>query len=100
MLSRSATHSMRAVRSRVMLERDALWLSFLYSLTFGGFVGFSSFLTTFFHDQYQLSRVAAGDFTTIVVVSGSLLRPVGGWLSDRFGGYRLLVALLGGWACA
>jgi NNP family nitrate/nitrite transporter-like MFS transporter len=81
---------------RVMLERDALWLSFLYSLTFGGFVGFSSFLTTFFHDQYQLSRVAAGDFTTIVVVSGSLLRPVGGWLSDRFGGYRLLVALLGG----
>ena len=30
--------------------------SFLYSLTFGGFVGFASFLTTFFHEQYQ--RVA------------------------------------------
>ena len=37
-------------------------------------------------------------FTTVVVVSGSLLRPIGGWLSDRFGGYRLLVTLLTGFA--
>jgi NNP family nitrate/nitrite transporter-like MFS transporter len=80
---------------RVLRESDTLWLSFLYSLTFGGFVGFASFLTTFFYDQYHVSRVAAGDFTTIVVVSGSLLRPIGGWLADRIGGYRLLVMLLG-----
>jgi NNP family nitrate/nitrite transporter-like MFS transporter len=84
--------------SAVLRERDTLWLSFLYSLTFGGFVGFASFLTTFFHEQYQLSRVSAGDFTTLVVVSGSLLRPVGGWLADRVGGYRLLVLLLAGFA--
>src|SRR5688500_11800259 len=80
----------------VLREHDTLWLSFLYSLTFGGFVGFASFLTVFFHEQYQMSRVSAGDFTTLVVVSGSLLRPVGGWLADRVGGYRLLVMLLGG----
>ena len=85
-----------ATTARVLRERDTFWLAFLYSLTFGGFVGLASFLTTFFHEQYQLSRVAAGDFTTIVVVAGSLLRPVGGWLADRFGGYRLLVALLAG----
>jgi NNP family nitrate/nitrite transporter-like MFS transporter len=78
----------------VLRESDTLWLAFLYSLTFGGFVGFSSFLTTFFHDQYQLSRVSAGDFTTLVVVAGSFLRPVGGWLADRLGGYKLLVLLL------
>lgn len=82
----------------VLRERDTLWLSFLYSLTFGGFVGFASFLTTFFNEQYALSRVTAGDFTTLVVVSGSLLRPIGGWLADRLGGYRLLVVLLGGCA--
>jgi NNP family nitrate/nitrite transporter-like MFS transporter len=82
----------------VLRDHDTLWLSFLYSLTFGGFVGFASFLTTFFHDQYQLSRVSAGDFTTLVVVSGSLLRPIGGWLADRVGGYRLLVLLLAGFA--
>jgi MFS transporter, NNP family, nitrate/nitrite transporter len=78
----------------VLREPDTLWFSFLYSLTFGGFVGFTSFLTTFFHEQYHLSRVSAGDFTTVVVVSGSLLRPIGGWLSDRLGGYRLLLLLL------
>jgi MFS transporter, NNP family, nitrate/nitrite transporter len=80
---------------RLLRELDALALSFLYSLTFGGFVGFASFLTTFFHEQYSMSTVRAGDFTTAVVVAGSLLRPVGGWLSDRLGGYRLLVILLG-----
>ncbi|HTM04049.1 MAG TPA: MFS transporter [Vicinamibacterales bacterium] len=79
-------------------ERDTLWLAFLYSLTFGGFSGFASFLTTFFHEQYGLSRVSAGDFTTVVVIAGSLLRPLGGWLSDRLGGYRLLVLLLAGFA--
>jgi MFS transporter, NNP family, nitrate/nitrite transporter len=82
----------------ILRESDTLWLAFLYSLTFGGFSGFASFLTTFFHEQYHLTRVSAGDFTTIVVVAGSLLRPVGGWLSDRLGGYRLLVFLLAGFA--
>jgi MFS transporter, NNP family, nitrate/nitrite transporter len=78
----------------VLRERDTVWFSCLYGLTFGGFVGFTSFLTTFFNDQYHVSKVSAGDFTTIVIVAGSLLRPVGGWLSDRIGGYRLLLLLL------
>jgi NNP family nitrate/nitrite transporter-like MFS transporter len=79
----------------ILREPDTLWFSLLYSLTFGGFVGFTSFLTTFFHEQYHVSRVSAGDFTTAVVVSGSVMRPLGGWLSDRIGGYRLLLLLLG-----
>lgn len=95
--SRGAAPALRDYRE-VLREPDAAWLSLLYSLTFGGFVGFASFLTTFFHEQYQLSRVTAGDFTTVVIVAGSLLRPAGGWLSDRIGGYRLLVLLLGGFA--
>jgi len=78
----------------ILREPDTLWFSLLYSLTFGGFVGFTSFLTTFFHEQYHVSRVSAGDFTTVVVVSGSLMRPLGGWLSDRIGGYRVLLLLL------
>jgi len=81
--------------AEILREPDTLWFALLYSLTFGGFVGFTSFLTTFFHEQYHVSRVAAGDFTTVVVVSGSLMRPLGGWLSDRIGGYRLLLLLLG-----
>jgi NNP family nitrate/nitrite transporter-like MFS transporter len=83
----------------VLKEPDALWFCCLYGLTFGGFVGFTSFLTTFFNDAYRVPKVSAGDFTTIVIVAGSLLRPVGGWLSDRIGGYRLLLVLLLGVSC-
>ena len=83
----------------VLREPDTLWFSCLYGMTFGGFVGFASFLTTFFNDQYQVSKVSAGDFTTVVIVAGSLLRPVGGWLADRIGGYRLLLGLLLGVSC-
>jgi NNP family nitrate/nitrite transporter-like MFS transporter len=80
----------------LLREPDAGWFCFFYSFTFGGFVGLASFLTTFFCDQYGLSKVRAGDITTIVVLAGSFLRPVGGWLSDRIGGYRLLMLLLAG----
>jgi MFS transporter, NNP family, nitrate/nitrite transporter len=77
----------------VLAQADTWRLCFLYSLTFGGFVGMASFLSVFFHDQYHLTKVQAGDITTIVVLSGSFLRPVGGWLSDRIGGFRMLLTL-------
>ncbi len=78
---------------KVLKEPDTLWMCVLYSMTFGGFVGLTSFLTLFFHEQYHLSPVHAGDFTTLVVFAGSYLRPVGGWLADKCGGYRLLLAI-------
>jgi len=87
------------VYGALLKEPDAGWFCLLYSLTFGGFVGFASFLTLFFHDQYHLSKVQAGDFTTLVVIAGSFLRPVGGWIADRIGGYRLLLMLLTGVGC-
>lgn len=80
----------------ILTEGDAWWFCFLYSITFGGFVGLASYLSVFFHDQYDLSKVQSGDFTTVVVVFGSFLRPVGGMLADRWGGYRLLIIFLAG----
>ncbi len=95
----------RSVRSwsdyaTLLKTADTGWFCLLYSLTFGGFVGLTSYLSIFFHDQYRLDKVQSGDFTTIVVLFGSLLRPVGGLLADRLGGHRLLMLLLGGAATA
>src|SRR5262249_10158175 len=59
----------------------------------GGFVGFAVFLNSFFFVQYGLDKVQAGYFATACVISGSFLRPVGGYLADRFGGIRLLTIL-------
>jgi MFS transporter, NNP family, nitrate/nitrite transporter len=77
----------------VFKQKDALYFCLLYSVTFGGFVGLSSFLSIFFVDQYDLSRVRAGDFVTLCVAAGSFFRPVGGFIADKIGGVRLLTFL-------
>ncbi|MDN3016058.1 NarK/NasA family nitrate transporter [Paenibacillus sp. BSR1-1] len=78
---------------KVLKQRDTWYFCLLYSVTFGGFVGLSSFLSIFFVDQYELSMVTAGDFVTLCVAAGSFFRPVGGYIADRIGGGRLLTFL-------
>ncbi len=74
----------------VLRFADTWWFCWFYAVTFGGFVGLASFLSVFFRDQYMVSPVAAGTLTAVCVLSGSFLRPVGGYLADRFGGVRTL----------
>jgi len=75
---------------RLLRKPDAWWLMFFYSVSFGGFVGFSSFLPIYFNDHYNLSAVNAGYFTAGCVFAGSFARPFGGAIADRFGGTRTL----------
>ena len=77
----------------VLRQRDAWSLMGLYGVTFGGFVGLSSSLPIYFHSEYGLSAVAAGLFTAACVFAGSMVRPLGGFLADRFGGVRTLRAV-------
>ena len=77
------------LRQRAQM-RDTWWFCLFYSITFGGFVGLASFLNVFFLSQYGLSRIQAGNFATVCVVAGSFVRPLGGYLADRFGGVRVL----------
>jgi NNP family nitrate/nitrite transporter-like MFS transporter len=78
---------------RVLRERDACWFCAFYAVTFGGFVGLATFLNTLFVDQFGVVPIHAGYFATICVIAGSFLRPVGGYLADRFGGAVLLRGL-------
>ncbi len=71
---------------RVLRIPDAWWFMFLYSVTFGGFVGLSASLTIYFNDRYGLSPVTAGYFTAACVFAGSFVRPIGGAVADRVGG--------------
>lgn len=79
----------------LLRKADAWWLMFFYSVSFGGFVGLSSFLPIYFHDQYQLTPVTAGYFTAACVFAGSFARPIGGALADRIGGTRALSIIYG-----
>ena len=80
----------------VLKQADTLWFCLFYSITFGGFVGLASFLPTFYVDQYGLEKVQAGSMTALCVFAGSFVRPIGGYLADRFGGVRILVAIYAG----
>ncbi len=77
----------------VLRLADTWWFCLFYAITFGGFVGLASILNVFFHGEYGLSPVQAGNFATICVIAGSALRPVGGYLADRLGGVRVLGVL-------
>jgi MFS transporter, NNP family, nitrate/nitrite transporter len=79
----------------VLRERDMIIFSLFYGVTFGGFVGFASFLAILLGDQYGLTKVHAGELAALGVMAGSLLRPIGGLLSDRLGGIRMLNILFG-----
>ena len=74
-------------------DRDSWWFMFFYSITFGGFVGLASALPGYFSDQYALSPITAGYYTAACVFAGSLMRPLGGALADRFGGIRTLLGM-------
>jgi NNP family nitrate/nitrite transporter-like MFS transporter len=79
----------------VLRERDMILFSLFYGVTFGGFVGFASFLSILLGDQYGLTKVRAGELAALGVMAGSLVRPVGGLLADKFGGIRMLNVLFG-----
>jgi nitrate/nitrite transporter NarK len=77
-------------------ERLSWLLAAFYFLTFGGFVAFSIYLPTLLKDEFQFAPADAGFRTAGFVVLATLLRPVGGWLSDRIGGARVLAAVFVG----
>ncbi len=77
----------------VLKDQDAWWFMLFYFVTFGGFVGLSSSLPTFYADTFKVTPVIAGYCTAAAVFMGSMLRPMGGALADRFGGIKTLSAV-------
>jgi MFS transporter, NNP family, nitrate/nitrite transporter len=79
-----------------LAKRDLWSFCLFYSVTFGGYVGLSSFLPLLLRDQYGLAAVSAGQVTALVALAGSVSRPFGGWVADRMGGVRILMLALAG----
>jgi MFS transporter, NNP family, nitrate/nitrite transporter len=72
-------------------EKLAWVLSGFYALTFGGFVALSIYLPTLYKEVFALAPADAGARTAIFVLIATLSRPIGGILSDRLGGQKLLL---------
>lgn len=71
-------------------------MAFLYAVTFGGFVAFSTYLPTYLKDIYDFDLTAAGTRTAGFAIAAVIARPVGGALSDRIGPRAVMgISLLG-----
>ena len=81
----------------LILKREPLaWaLSLFYFLTFGGFVALSIYLPTLLKDIFGLTPTDAGARVAGFVIVATGMRPIGGWLADRFGGAQVLALVLG-----
>jgi NNP family nitrate/nitrite transporter-like MFS transporter len=66
--------------------------SILYAVAFGGYVAFSVYLPSYLKTAYELDPADAANRMAGFVVVAVLMRPVGGWLSDRIGAIPVLAA--------
>lgn len=79
---------------KVLVNKDAWVFNMIYIVSFGGYIGFTTFMPTFFHDQYGIAKSQMGWYSSVVAIMASFLRVAGGWAADRWGGVRMLNILL------
>ncbi|MGW3662903.1 nitrate/nitrite transporter [Streptomyces sp. NPDC005141] len=84
-----------SVKNDTGAARDAVkdahtWImSFLYIGTFGSFIGYAFAFGQVLQVQFGRTPLQSAYLTFIGPLLGSLIRPVGGWLADRYGGARI-----------
>jgi NNP family nitrate/nitrite transporter-like MFS transporter len=78
----------------VLAERDTWVMMLIYSITFGGFVGMSSYVTLLLTNLYQMPKLEAGLFMSLLAFLGAMVRPLGGYVADRVTGVRALMVVL------
>lgn len=77
-----------AIREAVR-ERQTWVMSFLYIGTFGSFIGYSFAFGLVLQTQFGRTPLQAASVVFIGPLIGSLIRPFGGWMADRFGGAKV-----------
>ena len=77
------------------LKQGRVWrFSLYYVAVFGAYVALSSWMPKYYIDMYGVSTSTAALLTALFIFPASLMRPVGGTLSDRFGARRATIFAL------
>ncbi|CAL9578462.1 Nitrate_nitrite transporter NarK [Streptomyces sp. enrichment culture] len=64
-------------------------MSLLYIGTFGSFIGYSFAFGQVLQNQFGRTPLEAAYVTFIGPLLGSLIRPLGGWMADKYGGAKI-----------
>lgn len=68
------------------LKYIQVWrFSLYYVVVFGAYVALSAWLPNYYVNTYQVDLPTAALLTALFIFPASLLRPLGGWLSDLYG---------------
>lgn len=82
---------------KVLWEKPLSWLlALFYFVTFGGFVALSIGLPKLLQEIFGLTKEDAGLRVAGFVLLATVMRPIGGALSDKIGGARLLLGVFAG----
>lgn len=80
-----------ATRLAATLRLKITWqAAALYAVAFGGYVAFSVYLPAYLKTAYGLTQADAANRMAGFVVLAVVMRPIGGWLSDRMPASRVL----------
>ncbi|MFF1459927.1 nitrate/nitrite transporter [Streptomyces sp. NPDC058330] len=96
---RPVTNDTGAARQAVR-EPHTWILAVLYVGTFGSFIGYSFAFGLVLQAQFGRTPLEAASLTFIGPLLGSLVRPVGGRLADRYGGARITLGNFAAMAAA
>ena len=94
-INKSVLHQPVAKMHRYRFSQVAV-LNINYLATFGSELAVISMLPLFFMDTFELSQVTAGLLAASFAFTNLVARPGGGYLSDRMGRKKILVACLMG----
>jgi NNP family nitrate/nitrite transporter-like MFS transporter len=73
------------------LRHLRVWrFSLYYAAVFGAYVALAAWLPKYYVDTFDIPLQEAALLTATFIFPASLLRPVGGWFSDRFGARRVM----------
>ncbi len=73
------------------LKQMRVWrFSLYYVVVFGAYVALAAWLPKYYVDVYDQSLSHAALLTALFIFPASLLRPFGGWMSDRMGARRVM----------
>jgi len=101
----SATDPAHNVKSNVsfmtqlsMLKDPKVWrYCQYYSVVFGGYVGLSLWMTKYYVTEYGFGMKEAALLAACFSLPGGVLRAFGGWLSDKYGAYKVTWWVM--WVC-